>query len=303
MSFRVSTQSVHDTISQAVIESQQRVLRLQQGLADGRAIRNPSDDPVGTNVAMRYRQWLRAGEQYQNNIEVAIAHLNATYGAFFAIQDAVTEARVLQNQGADSGNGAEARLAIARQVDQVLQSLVDHGNERFGGVYLFGGTQSMTPPYEAHFDEEGFVDSVTRNPAGIDRPVVRQVGADLSLSIHVSGSDVFGEEMELFDTLIELRHALQGQDQDAIEATGDLLDEQQTRVIRAHTFVGSLQQRAEGLRTRLQEDAAAHEAGRTRIEDLDVVKAMLEYNQSQVALDAALRTGAQILRASLLDYL
>jgi flagellin-like hook-associated protein FlgL len=53
----------------------------------------------------------------------------------------------------------------------------------------------------------------------------------------------------------------------------------------------------------LQEDAVTNEAGRTRIEDLDVVKAMLEYNQSQVALDAALRTGAQILRASLLDYL
>jgi flagellar hook-associated protein 3 FlgL len=303
MTFRVSTQSLHDAVSQAVIASQQKVLKLQQGLADGRAIRVPSDDPVGTNVAMRYRQWLRAGAQYEKSIEVALSHLNATDAVFFGIQDAVTEARVLQNQGADSSNGTDARQAIARQVDQVLQSMLDFGNERFAGVYLFGGTQSLTPPYQATFDDDGFVESVVRNPAGIDQPVVRQVGPDLSLSIRVSGSDVFGESMELFQTLIDLRRALQGEDQAGIEAAGDLLDEQHTRVISAHTFVGSLQQRAETLRTRLQEDAVTNEAGRTRVEDLDVVKAMLEYNQSQVALDAALRTGAQILRASLLDYL
>ncbi|MEZ4654652.1 MAG: flagellin [Candidatus Eisenbacteria bacterium] len=303
MSFRISTQALHDTIAQAVLSSQQKVLKLQQGLADGRAIRVPSDDPVGTNVAMRYRQWLRAGTQYEKSIEVAISHLNATDAAFFGIQDAVTEARVLQNQGADSSNGTDARQALARQVDQVLQSLVDLGNERFAGVFIFGGTQSLTAPYAATFDENGFVDSVAQNSTGIDRPVIRQVGPDLSLSIHVSGSDVFGENRELFQTLIDLRKALQNEDQAGIEAAGDLLDGLQTQVISAHTFVGSLERRAEALRSRLQEDAITNEAGRTRIEDLDVVKATLEYNQSQVALDAALKAGSQILQASLLDYL
>lgn len=303
MTIRISTQALHDTISQAVLEAQQKAMKLQRGIADGKAIRTPSDDPVGTHISMRYREWLRAGEQYQKNLELAVSHLDSTDATLFGIDDLLTEARILQNRGSDDSNAGQVRISLAQQVDQIIQSLVDLGNERFAGVHIFGGTQSLTAPYTATLDENGLVAAVTVNPEGIDDPVKRQIGQDLSLSIHVSGSDVFGDDLELFDSLLALRDGLLNDDQAAVASTRDALESAQDRVIGAHALVGSLLQRAESLRTRLQSDETTNEAGRSRIEDLDVAEALLEFNQSEVALQAALKAGAQILQASLLDYL
>lgn len=303
MTYRVSTGALHDTIARAVLESQQTVLKLQRGLADGKAIRQPSDDPVGTNTAMQYRERLRANAQYQKNMGVVLSHLNAVDSTMFLIQEKVIEARSLQVQGADDAKGQDGRNALARQIDQVLQELVDLGNAQFADVHLFSGTRTLEPAYTMTVGEDDLVQSVTVNPNGIDGDVVRQVGRDLSLSIHVSGSDVFGEEQELFQTLLDLRDALLAGDQQGIVDTAQGLEDAQDRVVGTHTLVGSLLTRAESMKIRLEADEVENEASRTQVEDLDVARALLEFNQNQVALDAALNAGSRILQASLLNYI
>ncbi|MEZ4649050.1 MAG: flagellin [Candidatus Eisenbacteria bacterium] len=303
MTFRISTRALHDTISQAVLDSQQTVLQLQRGLADGRAIRKPSDDPVGTNVVMQYRERLRANEQYQKNMEVVLSHLNAVDSTMFMIQEQIIQAQSIQVRGADDSQGQDARNALAREIDQIAQAVIDLGNTRFAGVYIFGGTRTLEPAYETQLDESGFVAGVERNPNGIDGDVRRQVGRDLSLSIHVSGDDVFGEDQELFQTLLDLRDALLAGDREAIQATHDRLEAAQDQVLGTHTFVGSLLTRAEALKGRLQADEVTNESGRTRIEDIDVARALLDFNQNQVALEAALNAGSRILQSSLLNYM
>lgn len=303
MTFRVSTRSLHDTIAQAVLDSQQTVLQLQRGLADGRAIRLPSDDPVGTNVVMQFRERLRANEQYQKNMEVALSHLNAADSTLFMVQEQIIQAQTIQVRGADDSQGQDARNALAREIDQIAQALADLGNTRFAGVSLFGGTRTLEQPYTVELDDNGLIASLEKNPNGIDGEVVRQVGRDLSLSIHVSGDDVFGGDRELFQTLLDLRDALFAGDLESIQAGNQRLEAAQDRVVGTHTFVGSLLVRAESLKTRLQADEVTNESGRSRIEDIDVARAMLDYNQNQVALEAALDAGSRILQSSLLNYL
>ena len=303
MTFRISTRALHDTISQAILDSQQKVLQLQRGLADGRAIRQPSDDPVGTNVVMQFRERLRANAQYQKNMDVALSHLTSVDSTLFMIQEQIIQAQTIEVQGADDSQGQNARDALAREIDQIAQALVDLGNTRFAGVHIFGGTQTLDPAYNGQLDDQGLLTSVGVNPNGIGGKVVRQVGRDLSLSIHVSGDDVFGGDGELFQTLLELRDALLAGDREAIQATGDRLETAQDRVVGTHTFVGSLLTRAEALKGRLQADEITNESGRTAIEDLDVARALLDFNQNQVALQAALDAGSRILQSSLLNYL
>ncbi len=136
MSFRISTHTIHSTVSQVVQDAQQRVLLLQHGLADGKAIRRPSDDPVGAHIAMRYRERLRANDQYQKSLSLAMSHLDTTDAAHFAMEDLLTRARSLAITGASDSNSGEARRALAMEVDQILQSAVDLGNRRFDGAFI-----------------------------------------------------------------------------------------------------------------------------------------------------------------------
>ena len=303
MSFRISTHTIHSTVSQVVQDAQQRVLLLQHGLADGKAIRRPSDDPVGAHIAMRYRERLRANGQYQKSLSLAMSHLNATDSAHFAMEDLLSRARSIAITGANDSNSGEARRALAMEVDQIIQSAADLGNRRFEGAYIFGGTQTLEPPYTVAMNGEGLVQSVTVNPLGIDKPVLRQVGRDVSLSIHVSGDDVFGENQEAFQNLLELREALLAEDVPKIQSMQVALETDQTRTVGSHTLVGSLIRRSETLQTRLLDDEIANESGRSQVEDLDIGRAMLEFNQAQTALEAALNAGSKILESSLLRYL
>jgi flagellar hook-associated protein 3 FlgL len=232
-----------------------------------------------------------------------MSHLDTTDATHFAVEDLLSRAQSLAITGASDSNSGEARRALAMEVDQIIQSAVDLGNRRFDGAYIFGGTQTLTPPYTLATNDEGLVQSVTVNPQGIDKPVLRQVGRDVSLSIHISGDDVFGGNQEVFQNLMDLRDALLAEDVPKIQSMQIALEKDQTRTIGSHSLVGSLIRRSETLETRLLDDEIASESGRSQVEDLDIGRAMLEFNQAQTALEAALNAGAKILESSLLRYL
>jgi flagellar hook-associated protein 3 FlgL len=303
MSTRVSTSDMNAWITRSILQNQARVYQLSRGVADGKAVHLPSDDPVALSLAMASREKLRANGQYQKNVAQAQAHLSATDDALIEIEDIFTQARVLQVQGADDTQELDGRRALAKQVDQLIQQLVDAGNRSFGGTYLFGGTQTLEPPLQMTLDDQGQVADVTVNPAGIDGAVVRQVRPDLSLSIHLPGSEVFGEGQENFQVLFELRNALLSDDPEAIRAAGQPLADAQTRVVTAHAVVGALLGRVDSVQTQLEGEQVSQEAQRAQAEDLDLAGALLELNQNQTALQAALQVGSQILQSSLLDYI
>lgn len=305
MANRISTRSIYENLLHTTIGAQDKLNRLQHSIADGTRLRSPSDDPVGTHLALRARERLSANEQYTKSLEHSLTHLEASDAVLTQIEDLVTEVRSLQTSAANDTLGAEERAAMAAQVDQLTRQLVELGNQQFAGVYLFGGKQTQQAPFRLEEGRDGAVARVTRSGdlRAIESPVVRQVDRDVLLSIHAKASDVFGEGQELFGTLIDLREALAKNSGDAIRQVGAQIDEAQNGVLAAHGVVGTLMQRAETLKTQLERDSMSHEAERARLEDLDVAEAMFEMSQQQTALQAALEAGSRILTLSLLDYM
>ncbi len=302
MSLRISTRTLHDSIAATIGQRNARLLQLQQGLSDGRAVRTPSDDPVRAHQSMWYREQLRALEQYEKNLQNVRTVLQGTEGTLSSITDAINEVRELQVAGASDSIGADGRVSLADSLNQIIELLVSLGNDRFAGAYTFSGRGSLQPPYAAERDGAGRVTAVRMNPL-IGGDVIRRVASDVSLTINVDAADLFGEDAKLFGQLIELRNALEADDGEAVRRQEAVLDQALERVMRATSFVGALEGRVEALLHRAGTDRVNYEGGRSKAEDLDVGQAVVEFQQEQVALQAALQSGARVLNLNLLDYL
>ncbi|MFN8548459.1 MAG: flagellar hook-associated protein FlgL [Candidatus Eisenbacteria bacterium] len=302
---RISTRSIYQNLLNTTVSAQDKLNTLQRQIADGKKLRTPADDPVGTHLDLRAREHLSANEQYQKGLEQGLNHLEATDSLLTQVEDSIATARSIQVSAANDGMAPEDRAAMAEQLDQMVRQMVEFGNQQFAGTRLFGGLKSEQAPFAIQETANGKVSQVlkTSGASAKEEPVVRRVDRDVLLSIHAKASDVFGEGQELFKAYIGLRDALAKNDVDAIRQQGDKLDQAQNRVLAAHGVVGTLIQRAESLRTALDRDSQSHEAEKSRLEDLDVAAAVFEMSQQQTALQAALQAGSRILTLSLLDYM
>lgn len=300
---RISTRTLHESIAQSIGAANQKVLKLQQGLGDGRAVRRPSDDPVRTHQSMLFREQIRAGDQYERTLSGTISVLSATESAMQDMQDILADLRALQASASDDSVGAEGRQVIAAQIGDAMELLVSLGNTQYAGRYLFGGRQTLSPPLVVRRTSEGTTESVGLSPGGVAGSLKRQVSADVSLTINVTAVDLFGQGAELFSTLGEFRGALLRNDGDAIRSAAEKLDRAGERVSDATTVIGSLMSRAESLHLQVQQERVSYEDGRSRAEDLDMARAIVDFQSQQVALQAALSSGSRILNLSLLDFL
>jgi flagellar hook-associated protein 3 FlgL len=303
MPVRISTVGLNQAISDAISASSQRMLKLQQGLGDGKAVRTPSDDPVRAQQAMWYRERIRASEQYSRNVETVSSTLSNTDSTLTQIQDAVAQLNSLVTSAGDDSLGADGRAALATEVDQLSEQLAELGNSRYAGTYLFGGTRSLTPPLQVQRDAQGNIQSITLTDQGSSGAVKRQVDQDLSLTINVKPADLFGKDGGLFTQLKSLREALQANDGGRIRAMSSEFTQASDRVSTASTAIGALIQRTDALKSRLAEQTTNYQSGLSQAEDLDMAQAAVDLQSEQLSLQAALEAGSRILNLSLLDYL
>ncbi len=143
------------------------------------------------------------------------------------------------------------------------------------------------------------------NPRGIDGAHLAELADGVTLSTSVSGTGAFGATTDptyAFDVLIDLRDALLADDADGAAATLDQLATVIERINSPTTEVGTRLGWISRLEARLDEGCGRC-ASVSRIEDLDVVKAVQEFQQAQTVFGAALSSSSRLLRLSLVDFL
>jgi flagellar hook-associated protein 3 FlgL len=302
---RITPTSIGNQVLRELTQGLADLARRQDQLASGKRLLVPSDDPAGAAQAILTRGRQAAAEQWTRNIAEARDRLNATDNAVQAVASALTRAHEIAVQGANATNDALARQALAREVDQILEGVLALANTRgTRGEYLFGGQESTRPPYTATRDVNGQITAVTPNPRGIDGAVAAEVSDGLTVTTGVSGTTVFGAPADAtyaFAPLIGLRDSL-----DAGGDGGTALDEISGAIDRLAEPIGQVGGRLNWLgviEERLAAESVTLAASLSRIEDLDMPKAVQEFEHAKIAYEAALASGANLLQMSLLQFL
>jgi flagellar hook-associated protein 3 FlgL len=303
MGLRITDSMLSRTVLRDLNIADGRLASTQRKLSSGKQLTRPSDDPFGVGRAMKLRSELEATRQYKKNVDDGNGWSTATEAALSRITDIVQRARELLVDGGNDSNGPVAREAIATEIDALTESLKQEANATYGGRYVFAGTATETPPYAL-----GAVDSFAGNTA----TVARTIGSGVSVAVNVDVQQLLGDgqgaaDNRLLDVMRDVAEHLRGgtpADAEALRNT-DLsrLDANLDELTRVRAVVGSTSNRLATASRRLDELEESSLDLLSRTEDADMAETLVQYATQKSAYESALHAGANIVQASLLDFL
>jgi flagellar hook-associated protein 3 FlgL len=281
----------------------------QNQVATGKRVFYASDDPTAAGVILQTRNDLRQNAQYQENVDNALSWLQNTDSTLQGLNDLLTNVRTDAQEGSNEATTPEGMAALAEDVNNYLESLVSQANSDYSGKMVFGGTNTTDAPFTVIRDPlTDQITSVVANPDGTDGAMMRQVSANNSLQINISGGDLFqpngvGGNEDIFQTLITLRDALNSGNNTAVGDTLDQIDAVMANLTNFTAFTGTRVNQLTSIQDSLlqkETNLTDHLAGQ---EDIDLVKVMTNLTMEQNAYQAALAAGAQIIQPSLVQFI
>lgn len=145
---RLSTQSLYLQGLGSLLTRQAEIARTQQQLTSGNKLTQGKDDPVGMATAQRLDHMQAALEQFDRNSQRVDHRLRMQENALADANDSLTRARELAIQANSGAMSADDRKAIATEVLQLRQNLLNIANRDDGnGRRLFAGTRDGVVPF------------------------------------------------------------------------------------------------------------------------------------------------------------
>ncbi|WP_284532242.1 flagellin N-terminal helical domain-containing protein [Nocardioides sp. T2.26MG-1] len=279
-----------------------RLAKVQEQLATGRVLNRPSDDPTAATSAMRIRASVADQRQFVRNANDGLGWLNQADSTLSSVTDQVRRAYEIALQGANTGSmGAEAREALATEVDQIRQGLVSTSNAAYLNRPVFGGVTAGTVAYAA----DPITGVVTYQPTAVTTDgVVRAVSDGATVRVDVEGPDVFGADgNSIFDHLADLSSALRSGSSAGISGSVGVLGADRERVTNVQADIGARTKRVEQARDAASDAELRLTSSLSEVENTDLVKASVDLKLQEVAYQAALSATARVMQPSLLDFL
>jgi flagellar hook-associated protein 3 FlgL len=305
MTMRLSNQMLARNTLTQLQDVSNDLYRTQRKMSSGKQITKPSDDPFGTTRAVSGRRDLEEIQQLGRNVDDALSWQGVTEVALSRITDVVQRSRELLVQGGNDSNSPQQREALAKEVDQLIETAKTEANGAYGGRYIFAGTATGTKPYNV-----GGTDAYN----GDGGNVVRTIGPGVSIPVNVRGADFLGGDPAvaqpdglLLTTLRDIATHLRGgtpADAAALRGTDlQALDRNLDNLSSIRAAVGATTNRLETAQLRLRELEETSTESLSKIEDADMAKTLTDFSLQQAVYQSALKTGANIVQNSLLDFL
>ncbi|NNF41046.1 MAG: flagellar hook-associated protein FlgL [Woeseiaceae bacterium] len=144
---RVSTSSAYASGLSAMQRLQAALDHTQRQIASGRRILKPSDDPIANSRAIEIRESIGRLTQFDRNANIAATRLSQEEAALDSVNNVLQRVRELALQANNSTQSNESRGAIAVEMREYLDQLVQIANQKDGnGNQLFAGNLESTTP-------------------------------------------------------------------------------------------------------------------------------------------------------------
>ncbi|MGE0199924.1 MAG: flagellar hook-associated protein FlgL [Candidatus Melainabacteria bacterium] len=310
---------------------------IQERLSSGRNINRPSDDPVGLTRILNLANDLKTDNRYKKNVENGQTLANTADTAINNMVNLVHRVQELTTQAANVANNQDGRNAIALEVDQIIDQLVQLANTNVGGKYIFAGLRTDQPPYVRSASALGGAqappinDLIVFNGTPLTEPWQQDVeiarGVTMTLNINgdallgntgagltaavppltpgpnVGGSGLFHTLSEL---LVDLRYPDPAAPDDQLIEIRNRLDDLTSdlnTVLAQQAVVGAVVNRLDLTSQRIQERNSVLTNQFADIQNIDMAETIANLNNQQNMYQASLGVTARVVQTTLLNYL
>jgi flagellar hook-associated protein 3 FlgL len=291
MTGRVSDLSLSQNAIQYLQASLSQVSSLQNEASSGKKLTKPSDSPVDIGTSLQLRAGLNRNTQLAANISDAEGWLGTTGATLGSVVTQLQQVNSLVIQAANGSNDQTSRDAIANQIDQIRQGLLQLANSQYDNRPLFGGTSAGATAYDS-----------SGNYVGTSAAVQRTIAPGVQVQVNVNGDAVFGTPgNDIFTTLTQLSDAIHGNQ--SLTALSAQLNTQTQQVETAQASVGATYSRVDSTKAQNTTNATTMTQGLSNVEDADMAQVLMNLQAQETTYQAALAAAAKAIQPSLAAFL
>ncbi|HZU80317.1 MAG TPA: flagellin [Acidimicrobiales bacterium] len=299
-------QIIADQLVSNIVGDQSQQATLEQQIATGSRINQPSDDPAGTASVMQLQAANTRAQQYVSNandglgwLSLANSTLNQVVGILQTVHSTILGVTSAGLTGSQAGLSS-----MATSVQGALQSLLNLANTQYGGQAIFAGTGNVQAAYDA-----------SGNYIGGGSAPTRAVAPGTSVAVSVAGPDVFGSGATGLlgnssgntGVLAQIAQDLQAGTPASLQkvATTDLdaLNNAINQVETQAAVVGTNYQQMQTFSQEATNAQAALAKELSGIQSTNMPQAISDLTQAQTSYQSALWATAQIRQNSLVQFL
>jgi flagellar hook-associated protein 3 FlgL len=290
---RVTQGMIFDSTNRSLSTTMAAVQSASEKVSSTKQLNRPSDNPADVRAAVQLRDALSELNQFQRNIDAATARIDAMDGALAGAGDLIQRANELAIAGGDGTLSAGNRQAMAQEVNQLIESMVQDAGAKVGDAYVFSGFQVNKAPYVV--TGPGTVGTYQ----GDNGVAVARIGPGATVQTSISGDAAF---QAAFDALTQLKADLdagtvvQPSTMSKIQAALD-------SILTSRAQVGARANRLEQAKTSQASLLTSNQGLLSQLEDVDMASAITELSRRQTTYQATLAVTAKVMQTSLIDYL
>ncbi|HRU33058.1 MAG TPA: flagellar hook-associated protein FlgL [bacterium] len=291
---RITYNMTANTVLRNLTNNLTRIEKLQEQLSSGKKVSQPSDDPLATIRIMEYKTTLSANDQYTRNTDFLKTELEVADKSLQDISSTLNRVKTLAVRGASESLPQSSRDAIAEELDQLIDHLIQVANTDVSGKYIFGGYRTTIPPLERQGD--------VINYRGDNNVRMVEISKDVTIETTPTGKTLF-VDTGMFEHLISLKNALLGGDTSQINEEMGNLDKIMDRVNAENSSLGARLSRIEFNSNLISDKNVRYTDLLSKQEDIEIEDVVLKLYSQQNIYQASLIAAARVLQPSLIDHL
>lgn len=302
---RVTNRMLITNVLTNINNNLQNMGKVQKQMSSGKRVSRPSDDPIVVARVLSFKTALAQQDQYDKNMADARGWLDASETALNMATATLQRARELAVYGAN-GTMPEASLkALAAEVDQLIDELIQTANTSYGGRFLFGGTTTTSAPFKREKDPVSGKDLVSYN--GNTGSLDWEVAQGVTITVNENGQKIFMEAVNgsqsIFELLFDLKDHLEKSEHSEVGNTIGEFDQAIDHLLNIRATLGAKSKRLEMAQERLFVAKIGLTETMSKLEDIDLAETVMYYKNAENVYQAALATAAMVLQPSLVHYL
>jgi flagellar hook-associated protein 3 FlgL len=264
--------------------------QLTQEASSGLRVAQPSDDPVAWSNIQQQDSTMSVLQARGSAATQAGGDLDLAESTLAQATDLLTQAQSIAVEGANGTETAASRANAATQVTSLTQQLVALANTRGSTGYLFGGTASNVPPFDASgvFHGNGGTTSV-------------EIADGVTATSNASGADAFTAAggTNVFAALEGLATALSSNDPAGIQASIGTLGTATTQLTAARIKTGLSASVLTSASTAIATAVTQIQVSVASEADADAPSTLSSLQAAQTSFQAAIDVNKEVLSASL----
>lgn len=332
ISGRVTTSMLTNNYLDGMNKNLSNLQTINNQLTTGKEISRPSDNPYKVARTMQLYSNIDANKQYNENIKDTLNWLDTTDTALGQVTTVFQRIRELMVSAGNAAYGTQERESINNEVRERVGELGQILNTTFDGRYIFGGTKVASKPINV--DKEAADGQILKysdkngNPVKYDdlnKELKSQLGANLTTEVsqgvtidyNVTAQALmqFQDGNESIDAMKLLSDIVSNLGADESTADGkkkvdevttnnlEDIDKVINNLLKIRSEVGAKQNRMESAQSQNEDSNYNMTDILSKTEDIDWTQKTIEYYMARTVYQASLQVSAQILPATLLDYL